>query len=54
MRRKRARRRGAVMVEYALLLVTVGIPVFAGLGMGGVIMFQDYVAARNAMLSPFP
>lgn len=48
------RRRGAVMVEYALLLVAVGIPAMAGLTYGGVKMLQNYRTARDAMLAPFP
>ena len=48
------RRRGAVMVEYAFLLVAVGIPAIAGLTTGGDRMYKNYVIARNAMLSPFP
>jgi Flp pilus assembly pilin Flp len=50
----RRRRRGAVMVEYAFLLVAVGIPTVAGLTAGGKTMYDNYKVARNAMLSPFP
>ena len=46
--------RGAVMVEYALLLVAVGIPAMAGLATGGLGMYKQYVRARNAVLSPIP
>lgn len=46
--------RGAVMVEYALLLVAVGIPTVAGLTAGGVKMLDQYQTARDAMLAPFP
>ncbi len=42
------------MVEYALLLVAVGIPAMAGLTYGGVKMLQNYRTARDAMLAPFP
>ncbi len=52
--RSRRRLRGAVMVEYALLLVAVGIPAIAGLSTGGLGMYKQYVRARNAMLSPIP
>lgn len=53
--RRRSRRfRGAVMVEYALLLVAVGVPAVAGLSAGGLGMYNQYVRARNAMLSPMP
>lgn len=48
------RHRGAVMVEYAFLLVAVGVPAVAGLAAGGRSMFKSYKTARNAMLSPFP
>ena len=50
----RARRRGAVMVEYALLLVAVGIPAIAGLSAGGLATYNTYVRARNTMLLPIP
>jgi hypothetical protein len=42
------------MVEYALLLVAVGIPAVSGLTLGGKGMYEQYVRARNAMLSPMP
>ncbi len=54
MRWIRARRRGAVMVEYAFLLVAVGIPAVAGLTAGGVKMMASYQAGRDAILAPFP
>jgi Flp pilus assembly pilin Flp len=60
MRRTRARlgmkraSRGAVMVEYALLLVAVGIPAIAGLTAGGLATYNTYVRARNHMLLPIP
>ncbi len=56
MRRTRARRRfrGAVMVEYALLLVAVGIPAIAGLTAGGLATYNTYVRARNQILLPIP
>lgn len=50
----RRRRRGAVLVEYAFLLVAVGIPTLIGLAYGGTVMFKSYREARNAMLSAFP
>jgi Flp pilus assembly pilin Flp len=54
-RTPRARRsRGAVMVEYALLLVAVGIPAIAGLSAGGLATYNTYVRARNTMLLPIP
>lgn len=53
-KRLRARGRGAVMVEYALLLVAVGIPAIAGLSAGGLATYNTYVRARNTMLLPIP
>jgi len=50
----RSRPRGAVMVEYAMLLVAVGIPAMAGLSAGGLGMYNQYVRARNSILSPMP
>lgn len=54
MRWIRKRRRGAVMVEYAFLLVAVGIPAMAGLFAGGRDMYRSYRTARNHILAPFP
>lgn len=42
------------MVEYALLLVAVGVPAVAGLSAGGLRMYNEYIKARNSMLSPMP
>jgi len=42
------------MVEYALLLVAVGIPAIAGLSAGGLATYNTYVKARNQMLLPIP
>lgn len=50
----RSRARGAVLVEYAFLLVAFGIPTIVGLSLGGVKMLQNYQEARNAMLRPAP
>lgn len=52
--RTRKARRGAVMVEYALLLVAVGIPAMVGLGLGGQQMYKNYLKGRNAILWPMP
>ena len=52
--RRRARRRGAVLVEYALLLTFLAVPTIAGLTYGGVLMLQNYRASRAEMLRPFP
>jgi hypothetical protein len=54
MRWIRARRRGAVVVEYAMLLIAVGVPAVVGLTAGGVQMLTNYKDARNSMLAPFP
>ena len=42
------------MVEYALLLVAVGIPAMVGLAAGGTKLYNNYVRARNQMLLPIP
>jgi len=42
------------MVEYALLLVAVGIAAIAGLSAGGLATYNTYVRARNYMLLPIP
>lgn len=42
------------MVEYALLLVAVGIPAMAGLTLGGKQMYANYLKGRDAMLWPMP
>jgi hypothetical protein len=52
--RTRMGRRGAVMVEYALLLVAVGVPAMAGLALGGQQMYKHYIKGRNTMLWPMP
>jgi hypothetical protein len=52
--RRLTRKRGAVMVEYAFLLVAVGVPAVAGLTAGGKTMYEGYKTGRNSMLSPFP
>jgi Flp pilus assembly pilin Flp len=46
--------RGAVMVEYALLLTFVAIPTVAGLTAGGVVLYNGYVAERDRLLMPTP
>lgn len=48
------RARGAVMVEYAFLLVAVGIPAMTGLAVGGKRMYDNYIDARSHILAPFP
>lgn len=56
MRRRshRTRRRGAVLVEYALLLTAFAIPAMIGITAGGIAMMHDYQEARAQLLKPFP
>jgi hypothetical protein len=51
---KRSRRRGAVMVEYAFLLVAVAIPTMAGLVIGGTKLLASYQTGRNHILRAVP
>jgi hypothetical protein len=51
---KRAGQRGAVIVEYALLLTFVAIPTVMGIVAGGVAMLKDYQEARSLLLRTFP
>lgn len=46
--------RGAVLVEYALLLVGVAVPTVIGLVAGGSIMLQKYQEGRDAILQSYP
>ena len=50
----RARQRGAVLVEYALLLTAFAIPAMMGIAAGGIAMLREYQAAREEILKPFP
>jgi hypothetical protein len=52
--RARARRRGAVLVEYSLVLAFVAMPTVAGIIAGGVSMLREYRAGRDAMLQSNP
>ena len=45
---------GAVIVEYAFLLVAVAIPTIMGMTAGGLAMLKDYQAARNQILQSTP
>lgn len=54
MRRKRRPARGAVLVEYAFLLVAFGIPVATAMMVAGNRMFQEYTQAKAAILRPMP
>jgi hypothetical protein len=51
---RKGRARGAVLVEYALLLVAVAIPAAAGMLAGGVAMYKEYKSAKSAILAPMP
>jgi hypothetical protein len=51
---KRRRKRGAVMVEYAMLLTMVGIPAVVGIYAGGKAMVSAYGAVRNNILQTVP
>ncbi len=53
-RRWRGSSRGAVLVEYAFLLVAVGIPTMAGISLGGARMYSNYNRARAAILANTP
>lgn len=46
--------RGAVMVEYALILFAVAIPAAMGLVAGGIQLRNDYVQVRDAIVKPTP
>lgn len=53
-RRKRLRQRGAVLVEYTLILAFVAAPAVAGLIGGAVYLSNNYSAQRARYLEPFP
>ncbi len=53
MRARRAKR-GAVMVEYAFLLLWVMVPTAAVLLAGGKVMYDYYKTTRSAILSSTP
>jgi len=48
------RRRGAVQVEYAFLLLFVMVPAAAVLLVGGRIMYDYYLNTRTALLNSSP
>jgi len=52
--RSRAKKRGAVIVEYSLLLTVIAIPAIGGLLKGGQAMWDDYTQARTQLLLPLP
>lgn len=45
---------GAVVVEYTMLLIFVGLPLVAGLTAGGIMMLKEYRMARDLILLPVP
>lgn len=49
-----ANRRGAVLVEYAFLLVAVGIPTMVGITAGGVKMYANYQRQRALIMQNTP
>ncbi len=53
-KRTKKSRRGSVMVEYAVLLTGVAMPMAAGLVAGGAHMLQSYHEARDMLLLPIP
>jgi len=53
-RRSRIAQRGAVLVEYALLLTFFAVPVIGGITAGGAIMLKQYRASRAEIMDPFP
>ena len=46
--------RGAVIVEYALLLTFVAIPTMMGITLGGIKMLADYRSSRTTLIAPIP
>jgi Flp pilus assembly pilin Flp len=57
MRRSRIakrRHRGAVLVEYALLLTFFAVPICTACTVWSLTMLDGYTKTRRAILSPFP
>jgi hypothetical protein len=52
--KQRRRKRGAVQVEYAFLLLFVMVPSAAVLLAGGRVMYQWYLDTRTAILNSNP
>jgi Flp pilus assembly pilin Flp len=52
--KRRSRKRGAVMVEYAFLLVAVVVPSAIGMLSAGVKLQAQYIHTRAAILAPTP
>ncbi len=47
-------RKGAVLVEYALILTFAGIPAFIGIGKAGEALLLRYKIARTYFVVPVP
>ena len=54
MKQQRRKKRAAVMVEYAFLLLTVAIPTTIVITGDGRVVVRQYKGLRNHILSPFP
>lgn len=52
--RRRVRARGAVLVEYSLVLAFVAVPAVLGIIYGGTLMLRDYQTGRDAILRSNP
>lgn len=52
--RAKNRHRGAVLVEYALLLTFFAVPVCAAMVAGGISVLNGYRTTRAAVLQPWP
>ena len=52
--KRRRRSAGAVMVEYAFLLVAFGVPVMVSTTAAGVSLINSYGAVRNNLLHSVP
>jgi Flp pilus assembly pilin Flp len=53
-RSKMRKSRGAVLVEYALLLTFFAVPVIGGITAGGAAMLRQYQTTRTEILNPLP
>jgi Flp pilus assembly pilin Flp len=51
---RRRRSRGAVLVEYALLLTAFAIPMIGGITFAGIQLFNEYKLAKAEILKPMP
>ncbi|MBK8215670.1 MAG: hypothetical protein IPK71_18215 [Myxococcales bacterium] len=53
-RPSRVRRRGASLVEYALVLTAIAVPTILGVTVAGARLFADYRAARDHVIRSTP